>query len=263
MKRMNESSQLSAIMKYAAELELEVDRLRRREQFLRHETQRFSQDVFSLSENCDSNDSSADSLRSVSECSQAFRELLADVDEPPGYHPAFDQVIAVAVRPLAESTFRWHQRVNDAHDTTLRLQLDREYIEWFPARLRHILDNLFSNALRFRDPEKGEMRVGLQLRTTQDGYELRFTDNGLGMSPNETMGMFEIFYRAAPTRSAGLGVGLAVVKFLVEQCCGTLSIESGKGQGTSIHVVLPRYDLHDHVDFEDSRTNIEALGKPE
>jgi signal transduction histidine kinase len=52
---------------------------------------------------------------------------------------------------------------------------------------------------------------------------------------------------AAPTRAAGLGVGLAVVKFLVEQCAGTISMGSGEGQGTSVVIVLPRYDLDDHV----------------
>jgi len=51
--------------------------------------------------------------------------------------------------------------------------------------------------------------------------------------------MLELFYRAAPTRAAGLGVGLVVVKFIVEQCCGTVSVTSGEGQGTSVTVVFP------------------------
>ena len=113
---------------------------------------------------------------------------------------------------------------------------------------RHILDNLISNALRYRDPDKGEIRVGLQLRIVDNGYELRFTDNGLGIPDDKAAGMLELFYRAAPTRVAGLGVGLAVVKLLVEQSCGTLSVSSGEGQGTSVTVVLPRYDLDDHID---------------
>jgi signal transduction histidine kinase len=86
------------------------------------------------------------------------------------------------------------------------------------------------------------------LRVLPEGYELRFSDNGLGMPSNQAAGMLELFQRAAPTRAAGLGVGLAVVKLIVEQCCGTISVTSGEGQGTSVTVVLPRYDLADHVD---------------
>jgi len=179
-------------------------------------------------------------------CGQ-FSELLHDMNEPSGYHPAFDQVIAIAVRPLAEQVFRSQQRLSGATNAVLRLDLEPDHIVWFPARLRHILDNLISNSLRYRDPAKGEVRVGLTLRVLKEGYELRFTDNGLGMPGDRAASMLELFYRAAPTRAAGLGVGLAVVKFIVEQCCGTVSITSGEGEGTSVTVMLPRYDVDDHI----------------
>lgn len=74
------------------------------------------------------------------------------------------------------------------------------------------------------------------------------TDNGLGIPDDKALGMLELFYRAAPSRSAGLGVGLAVVKLLVEHSCGTLSVTSSEGLGTTVTVVLPRYDLDDHID---------------
>jgi signal transduction histidine kinase len=187
-------------------------------------------------------------LTAVAEVCGQFSELLHDLSEPPGYHPAFDQVVAIAVRPLAEQIFRSQQRLHGAASAVLRLDLEPEHIVWFPARLRHILDNLISNALRYRDPSKGETRVGLALRALREGYELRITDNGLGIPKEQTADMLELFYRAAPARAAGLGVGLAVVKLLVEQSCGTVSITSGEGQGTSVTVVLPRYDLEDHLD---------------
>ena len=59
--------------------------------------------------------------------------------------------------------------------------------------------------------------------------------------------MFELFYRAAPTRAAGLGVGLAVVKLLVQQSGGTLTVDSGEGQGTTFLAVLPHYDVDDFL----------------
>jgi signal transduction histidine kinase len=59
--------------------------------------------------------------------------------------------------------------------------------------------------------------------------------------------MLELFYRAAPAREAGLGVGLAVVKMLVEQSGGTLTVDGGKGQGSVFVAVLPRYEVDDFL----------------
>jgi signal transduction histidine kinase len=243
-----EPTQLQLLMTYAAELELEVDRLRRRDQFLQHEAWDHVRQLMRLCKAAGSVDGATSPLVAIGDACGQFSELLHDLNEPSGYHPSFDQVIDIAVRPLAEQVFRWQQRLSGATNAVLRLDLQPDHIVWFPARMRHILDNLISNALRYRDPAKGEIRVGLDLRVLRGGYELRFSDNGLGMHADQTASMLELFYRAAPTRAAGLGVGLAVVKFIVEQCCGTVSVTSGEGQGTSITVMLPRYDMDDHVD---------------
>jgi signal transduction histidine kinase len=242
------ATQLQLLMTYAAELELEVDRLRRRDQFLQHAAHDHVRQIMRLCKEAAPPLDCASPTTKIAEACGEFSTLLRDANEPSGYHPAFDQVIAIAVQPLAEQVFRWQQRLSGAMNAVLRLDLQPGHIDWFPARLRHILDNLISNGLRYRDPSKGEVRIGLALRIIKEGYELRFTDNGLGMPDNQASGMLELFYRAAPTRAAGLGVGLAVVKFIVEQCCGTISVTSGNGQGTSITVVLPRYDVDDHVE---------------
>jgi signal transduction histidine kinase len=247
----NGATQLQLLMTYAAELELEVDRLRRRDQFLQHEAWGHVKQLMRLCKQAGPDSAPtavSSSLAAIGDACGEFSEVLHDLNEPPGYHPAFDQVIDIAIRPLVEQVFRWQQRLRGANNAVLRLELEPDHIVWFPARLRHILDNLISNALRYRDPAKGEIRVGLALRVLKEGYELRFSDNGIGMPTDQTASMLELFYRAAPTRAAGLGVGLAVVKFIVEQCCGSVSVTSGAGQGTSITVMLPRYDLNDHVD---------------
>jgi len=235
-------------MNYAAELELEVDRLRRRDQFLQHQAWDHVKRLMRLCKADGPGEVGGSQLAAIGDACGEFSEVLHDFNEPSGYHPAFDQVIDIAVRPLAEQVFRWQQRLSGATNAVLRLDLQPDHIVWFPGRLRHILDNLISNSLRYRDPDKGEIRVGLALRVLKEGYEFRFTDNGLGMPADKTASMLELFYRAAPTRAAGLGVGLAVVKFMVDQCCGTSEVTSGEGQGTSITVILPRYDIADHVE---------------
>src|SRR5262249_58214779 len=113
-------------------------------------------------------------LASLGEVARATRQraaVLGDLQEPAGTPPAHDQVTAIAVRPLAEQVFCWQQRLEGAAETVPRLELESEHVEWFPARLRHILDNLISNALRYRDPAKGQAWVTLGLRVAPHAYE--------------------------------------------------------------------------------------------
>src|SRR5262249_17462894 len=145
-------------------------------------------------------------LPEIDQAATNLAAVLRDLEEPPGYHPAHDQVVALAVRPLAEQVFRWQQRVQGAPEGVLRLELEGEHVEWFPARLRHILDNLLSNALKCRDPEKDQAWVCLGLRLVPGGYELRVSDNGVGLPPDDGSDVPELFYRAAPAREAGPGV---------------------------------------------------------
>ena len=173
---------------------------------------------------------------------------MKDLHDSPGYHPAHDQVVAIAVRPLAEQVFRWQKRLTGAGVVTLRLELDSESVEWFPARLRHILDNLFANALRYRDLSSEDQWIALGLRPLNNGYELRVSDNGAGPPPGEDRRVLELFYRAAPIRSIGLGAGLSVVKLLVEQSGGTLTVNPREDRGTDFVFTLPRYDLLDYIE---------------
>ena len=241
------SSNQHLLLVYIADLELEVDRLRKQGQLLHQEAGETVQRIQQICRETTRPAGDSPQIDAVAQAARQFAELLRDTYEPAGYHPAHDQVVAIAVRPLIEQVFRWQQRLSGAQHAVLHLELATEHVEWFPARFRHILDNLISNALKYRDPAKGEARVFLGLTRMTESYELRISDNGLGMPWDKRAEAFELFYRAAPVRAAGLGVGLAVVKLLVEQSGGSLTVDSGAGQGTSFVVVLPRYDVADYL----------------
>jgi signal transduction histidine kinase len=235
------------LLPYVAELELEVDRLRKHGAFVEQAARDAIKQVRNLSTRgpVGPGESTAPAIRAIMD---ELANVLRDLHEQPGYHPAHDQVTAIAVRPLIEQIFRWQQRLTGATQAELRLTLQVEHVDWFPARLRHILDGLISNALRYRDPIKGESRVGLDVRRVGCAYEFRVSDNGVGISRERQIDMLELFHRAAPARAAGLGVGLAVVKLLIEQSGGTLSVESSEGQGTCFNATLPTFDVDDFLD---------------
>jgi len=108
-----------------------------------------------------------------------------------------------------------------------------------PDRLQQVIWNLLSNAVKFTPPGG---RVAVQLRRDQD-YLLTVTDNGLGIDPAMLPQMFQPFRQidASPTREqGGLGLGLAIVRQLVELHGGTVSARSqGVGTGATFEVRLP------------------------
>jgi signal transduction histidine kinase len=240
-------SDLRLLLAYVADLELEVDRLRKQSQFVQQEVRGTLRRVRQLCGDRTQVGPGPSPLAEIEAAAAQLGEVLRDLQETPGYHPAHDQVVAIAVRPLLEQVFRSQQRLLGAPEVALRLELESDHVEWFPARLRHIFDNLISNSLRYRDPDKAEQWVKVAFRAGPQGYEFRVSDNGLGLASERRNQILELFYRAAPARAAGLGVGLAVVKLLVEQSAGSLAVDSGEGQGTTFTMVLPRYELDDFL----------------
>ncbi len=108
-----------------------------------------------------------------------------------------------------------------------------------PARLAQILINLLSNAYKYT-PEGGHIRVRAWL---QDGYvHCAVTDTGIGISPEDQARLFTKFFRSenpAAREMPGTGLGLCIVKNLVELHGGEIEVESQLGQGTTFAFTIP------------------------
>jgi signal transduction histidine kinase len=129
-------------------------------------------------------------------------------------------------------------RVTDVGGT-LRVDLEPGDVHCSEALLRQVLWNLGENALKYRRPDVPP-RIELVGRATRDGYDLRVSDNGPGMTPDDAKHAFEPFYRAERTRALpGTGLGLAIVRRVVDASGGVVSIESEPGSGTTFLIHLP------------------------
>lgn len=108
-----------------------------------------------------------------------------------------------------------------------------------PLRIREVLTNLLSNALRYT-PHGGEVKVGLT--GSGDGVERGVTffvqDSGAGIDPSDLPYVFERFYKSSD--SGGMGLGLSIAKYLVEAHGGKIWAESEAGKGTKISFTIPR-----------------------
>ena len=108
------------------------------------------------------------------------------------------------------------------------------------ARLRQVLDNLVSNALKFT-PSGGS--VMLSASNGDGSLRIEVTDTGIGIPHDELGQLFSRFYRASTaTRRAipGTGLGLVIARAIVEGHGGTISLETDEREGTRVTVTLPR-----------------------
>ncbi|WP_051933599.1 ATP-binding protein [Massilia sp. BSC265] len=113
------------------------------------------------------------------------------------------------------------------------------------GRLQQVIWNLLSNAIKFT-PRDGRVAVEISERDTEAGAMVAITvrDNGAGIRPEFITHVFERFRQedaSMTRRHGGLGLGLSIVKHLVEQHGGMVRAESaGEGQGSSFTIELPR-----------------------
>lgn len=150
------------------------------------------------------------------------------------FHPA-----PVMLSAIVEDTldgFRWED--------------DPREVAWIPdeadslvladlGKTRHALLNLLSNAFKYSRGQ-GEIRIRALRRLHEPSVGLCVEDEGMGMSPEQLARLFERFYRAdSAVGIAGTGLGMGLVKQLVEGQQGEVTVESALGRGTRVAIWLP------------------------
>jgi signal transduction histidine kinase len=119
---------------------------------------------------------------------------------------------------------------------TVSSEIEANAIDLDPVRIREVLTNLLSNALRHAGPDG---TVNVALRTTDQGVAVAVADTGPGMPPEEAARVFDRFYRGAGSRG-GSGLGLTIARGIVTAHNGQITVSSQIGHGTTFTFVLPR-----------------------
>jgi PAS domain S-box-containing protein len=131
------------------------------------------------------------------------------------------------------------QLEDEAAQTGSSLEVRGEAVRgyWDRLRISQVVTNLLSNAVKYGAGKPVEVEVG----TREDRARLVVRDHGIGIEPADLPQIFERFERAVSSRNyGGLGLGLYIVKRIVEAHGGTVAVESTPGEGSAFVVELPQ-----------------------
>lgn len=130
---------------------------------------------------------------------------------------------------------------SDAMEKSLTIDEDVAFYT-DPYRLSVIINNLVSNAIKYRDVHKKHHELVVEAIMLEADLVLNFRDNGIGISEEYLSKIFEMFFRATE-RSEGAGLGLYIVKETVDKLHGTITVASVLGEGTTFKVVIPNLKI--------------------
>ena len=195
----------------------------------------------------DLNNEQRDNLVTAKSCANALMKIIEDILD-------FSKMEAGKLT-IGKYSFNSHRLIADvikAHSSDARkkgLALEHIFSSEIPThligdphRLRQILDNLISNAIKFTDD--GKVSLDVNQKTLQDGrVELQFTvsDTGIGIAKEDITKLFKTFSQldgSYTKKYRGTGLGLVISKQLVEMMGGTIGVESEPGQGSTFYFTV-------------------------
>ncbi len=183
--------------------------------------------------------------------SQEEQELLAlmnqAVERLSGTINVLTQVVKVQKESQPAEVLRFEQVLDEVKydlsalletaQPVLRLDLKVDQVSFPRQYLRSIVYNLLSNALKYRSPARP---LSVKITTFREGDYIVFCveDNGLGIAPNQMEKVFQMFKRLH-THVEGTGIGLYMVRQMVENYGGKIQVESQPDQGAQFKVYFP------------------------
>ena len=187
------------------------------------------------------NDRQKDYTRSILESSHGLRNLINDILDLATIEAGYMELelSQVDVAGLLQGVVQLTRERARERELTLEVDCPAAVgsVSGDERRLKQALFNLVSNAIKFTPPGG---RIALRASPTADGIDLAVVDTGIGIAAEDQERVFERFERGAGQgRQAGAGLGLALVKSLVNLHGGTVSIESARGAGTTVLCHLP------------------------
>ncbi|MBO5496089.1 MAG: HAMP domain-containing histidine kinase [Oscillospiraceae bacterium] len=111
-----------------------------------------------------------------------------------------------------------------------------------PEQLKRVVNNIISNSVKYMNKNRG--RIDIRILDESDSIRVEIEDNGKGIAARDLPNIFDRFYRTDSSRNSaqgGSGIGLSIVKKIIEDHGGYIWATSREGEGTCMHFVLRKY----------------------
>ena len=111
-----------------------------------------------------------------------------------------------------------------------------------PEQLKRVINNIIGNSIKYIEKEKGI--IDIRILDELDSIRVEIEDNGKGIATKDLLNIFERFYRTDTSRNSskgGSGIGLSIVKKIIEDHGGYIWATSKEGEGTCLHFVIRKY----------------------
>jgi len=190
----------------------------------------------------DLNKRQKDALQIVADKTTDITRLIEDIVTLQRINAGNLQLEVVSLTELIRTAVAGHSMVAQKKGLRVVHVLSQESI-MLPvdkARLNQVLDNIIGNAMKF-SPDGGIITVAMA--ETDHEVKIIISDEGIGVPKEQQERIFERFYQvdgSVRRRFGGTGVGLAIVKRIIDAHHGRIWVESEPGKGSAFHIVLPR-----------------------
>jgi signal transduction histidine kinase len=132
----------------------------------------------------------------------------------------------------------------NASNTTKTIRINQQVAFYSdPYRLKVILNNLLSNSFKYMRKEEKNPTIVCEIEVTPLFSTINITDNGIGIPSNQQNKIFDMFYRGTE-KSEGSGLGLYMVKEMIQKLNGTISVYSEENKSTSVSFTIPNHPHH-------------------
>lgn len=130
-----------------------------------------------------------------------------------------------------------------------------------PEQLKRVINNIISNSVKYIDKTK-KAEIDIRILDEGDSVRIEIEDNGRGIAAKDLPNIFERFYRTDASRNSsqgGSGIGLSIVKKIIEDHGGLIWATSKEGEGTCMHMVFRKYEtLSDGKEDDIYEQNIDS-----
>lgn len=160
----------------------------------------------------------------------------------------------VMLDELAHAVVERFRTQTDKHRFVVEFPRDFPAVPGDASRLRQVIDNLVSNAVKY-SPRGGEVRISGTY--TPGEVRIAVQDQGVGIPQEEWERIFDRFYRvddALTRKTQGTGLGLYLARAVVEAHGGKIGVHSVPGQGSTFYFTIPRRQVYQHQDRDRSAT---------